>query len=148
MKKEINTEILIHASAKEIWNVLMDFDRYPEWNPFIIRIEGHKELGGELKIVLQSAGESTMNFVPLVVENKQAEKFAWHGTLLFKQLFNGIHCFELIEVAEKKTLFKHSETFNGFLVRFLGKELKKTEQNFHLMNESLRQRVESEFPSS
>ncbi|MDR7016726.1 hypothetical protein [Acinetobacter sp. 3657] len=39
MHKEINTEIIINGSSEEVWNTLMDFEAYPEWNPFIINIE-------------------------------------------------------------------------------------------------------------
>ncbi|MDR7016727.1 SRPBCC domain-containing protein [Acinetobacter sp. 3657] len=84
-----------------------------------------------------------MKFEPKVVENKQFSIFAWKGKLLVNGLFDGIHRFELVEVAENKTLLKHSEVFSGLLVMFVDKELKKTEQNFHIMNESLKQRVEN-----
>ena len=39
----ISTEIEISASDEEVWQVLSDFDAYPEWNPFIKTIEGKLE---------------------------------------------------------------------------------------------------------
>ncbi|WP_436861781.1 SRPBCC family protein [Acinetobacter haemolyticus] len=143
MHKEINTEIIIHGSVEEVWNVLMDFDAYPEWNPFITRIEGNQEVGAKLKVMLQSPDGSSMKFEPKVIESKQFSVFAWKGKLLVGGLFDGAHRFELVKVAENQTLLKHSEVFNGLLVMFVGKELKKTEQNFYIMNESLKQRVEN-----
>jgi len=36
--KRIAAEITIEASAAEVWKVITDFDRYPEWNRFTPRI--------------------------------------------------------------------------------------------------------------
>ena len=34
------SEIEIHSSQERIWEILADFSRYPEWNPFIRSIRG------------------------------------------------------------------------------------------------------------
>ena len=34
MAKHIKTFITINASKEEIWNVLTNFKKFPEWNPF------------------------------------------------------------------------------------------------------------------
>jgi len=46
--KEIYTEIEINSSAKIIWNILTNFDNYPNWNPFMKQIIG--ELQEDSKI--------------------------------------------------------------------------------------------------
>jgi len=38
--REVRTEIEIAASASSVWQVLTDFARYSEWNPFISCISG------------------------------------------------------------------------------------------------------------
>ena len=38
--RELSTEIIIRAPAGNVWRILTDFSRYPEWNPFIKKIEG------------------------------------------------------------------------------------------------------------
>ena len=40
---EATTEI--DAPPPEVWAVLTDFDRYPDWNPFIRAIVGDCEAG-------------------------------------------------------------------------------------------------------
>ncbi|MER3407514.1 MAG: SRPBCC domain-containing protein, partial [Nitrososphaera sp.] len=40
MAKEVRTEIEIAAGPQRVWQVITDFARYPEWNPFIRRVEG------------------------------------------------------------------------------------------------------------
>ena len=38
--KNIQTEILINTDITKVWDVLMNFDSYPKWNPFITSISG------------------------------------------------------------------------------------------------------------
>ena len=45
--KSINTEITINASTEIVWKVLMDFENYSNWNPFVTRIEGEPEVSLE-----------------------------------------------------------------------------------------------------
>ena len=35
MTKQIKTSIHINATKEKVWEILMDFEKYPEWNPFI-----------------------------------------------------------------------------------------------------------------
>ncbi len=51
--EEIKTEVVINAKPEEIWNVLTDFEKYPEWNPFIKSISGAHEEGEQLAIKVQ-----------------------------------------------------------------------------------------------
>jgi len=43
MAPSISTEIDIAAPPNKVWAVLTDYDRYAEWNPFLVKIYGDKE---------------------------------------------------------------------------------------------------------
>jgi len=141
--KEISTQIAIKASAAAIWNVLLDFDHYPEWNPFIKSISGKRKTGSQLTVFLQPPGEKGMTFKPTVLESKPHQEFRWLGKLWRGFLFNGEHYFLLQDMGNGTTNFIHGEKFTGILVGMLGGMLKNTKNGFEAMNEALKQRAES-----
>jgi len=38
--KKIETEIIINTTPERVWEILIDFENYPNWNPFIRAIVG------------------------------------------------------------------------------------------------------------
>ena len=46
--KEIYSEIEINAPANVVWDIITDFDNYPEWNPFIMEISGNQIVGKQI----------------------------------------------------------------------------------------------------
>ncbi|HEX3268824.1 MAG TPA: SRPBCC family protein [Gaiellaceae bacterium] len=54
--KEISTEIEIEATPDRVWQVVSDFDAYPDWNPFTRDICGKAERGSKLKVRIESPG--------------------------------------------------------------------------------------------
>tara|TARA_R100000278_G_C5377313_1_gene131183 strand:- start:307 stop:483 length:177 start_codon:yes stop_codon:yes gene_type:complete len=51
--KKIQTEIDIYADVSTVWNVLMDFENHPKWNPFIKSISGEKVPGKKLTVSIK-----------------------------------------------------------------------------------------------
>ncbi len=138
--KQIKTEILINASSEKVWQILMDFDNYPNWNPFIKYIQKSKSDSSKLEIEIQPPNGNKIQFNPIILDQIQNKKFSWKGKLLVSGLFDGEHIFELIANPDGSTTFIHSEKFSGILVPFIN--LKSTEKGFILMNQKLKQLAE------
>ena len=133
-KKHIETQIEIDASPETIWHHLTNFSAFPEWNPFLLSAEGNIKEGSQLKI---NAGG--MKFNPTVQSVKKGHHLQWKGKLLFNGLFDGEHRFEIVQQANGKCLFKHSEKFNGILVGLFAKKLDQdTLTGFQKMNEAMK----------
>ena len=141
MAHTIATSVLISAPASRVWSVLMDFDSYPAWNPFIRSIKGDTRVGAGLEVVIEASGRKPQTFRPVIVELDPERIFSWRGTLPIPGLFTGEHRFELSEQASV-TRFLQSERFSGLLVPFVGGVLAATEQGFRAMNEELKARSE------
>lgn len=143
MRHELDTEIDIDASPEAVWAVLVDLDRYADWNPFIVSASGKVEVGQRLVNRMQPSGGRAMTFKPTVTAVQTASVFEWLGHLGFAGLFDGRHRFELHRTATG-TRFVHSEYFDGVLVRLLRKSLDTNTRNgFVAMNNALKARAES-----
>ncbi|MCV9388303.1 SRPBCC domain-containing protein [Reichenbachiella ulvae] len=138
MKLSISSDILINAPAEKVWSILMDFEKYPDWNPLVKEIKGNPEVGNTISVSLPG-----MNFKPEVLALKENSEFRWKGKLLFKGLFDGEHYFILEERDGGVELF-HGEYFSGLLVGMLRKKLEgETLDGFKAMNESLKKLAEA-----
>ncbi len=140
---EIRTSILIHATPDKAWRVLMDFENYPNWNPFIKSIAGKAEKGGRLVVRIEPPDANGMTFKPTVLATLPNQQFRWIGRLLFPGLFDGEHIFELTGHGNGTTTLVQRERFRGILVPFFKKMLNNnTLRGFEMMNIALKARVE------
>jgi hypothetical protein len=138
--KNIQTEILINTDITKVWDVLMNFDNYPKWNPFITSISGERKLGSRLTVSIKPPGGKGMTFKPRVLAFEINKELRWLGHLLFTGFFDGEHKFELIDNGNGTTTFKQSEKFNGIFVGLLN--LENTQKGFEAMNEKLKEMAE------
>ncbi|MGZ3790351.1 MAG: SRPBCC family protein [Bacteriovorax sp.] len=140
---KIETEIKINAPVQVVWNVLTDFSRHPEWNPFIKSIVGTLSPGERLKVHICPPGQSGMSFAPFVLKVDPEKEFSWKGKLLVPGLFDGEHFFLLENIGPNETRLVHGEQFSGLLVPLLKSMLSRTKMGFDLMNQALKERAES-----
>lgn len=138
MALTIRTHIDINAPRQQVWQVLTDFDRYPEWNPFVQSLTGEVQEGKQIKIQLPG-----MKFQPTVLAFRQNEELRWLGHLWVKGIFDGEHFFQLEELPNGQTRLIHGEHFSGLLVPVLKKQLlNDTKAGFIAMNEALKMKSE------
>ena len=52
----VRVETAIAAPPKAVWKVLVDFARYPEWNPFTVRVETEAKVGARVKMDVMLGG--------------------------------------------------------------------------------------------
>lgn len=139
MKKEIKTSVRINAAKEKVWQVLTDFEKYPEWNSFITSLSGEVNEGKRISVNLQGIA-----FKPIVIKFQKNTEFRWLGHLGFKGLFDGEHRFLLLDNGDGTTTFEQSEKFSGILVKLLAKRLEReTKPGFEQMNGEIKVRVET-----
>jgi hypothetical protein len=142
-KRILETSVDIDADAATVWQVLMDFSAYAEWNPFIRSIEGQARPGERLSVMIQPPGQGAMRFRPHVQRAEQHRVFSWLGKLLVAGLFDGRHEFALEEIGEETRFFQR-ETFSGLLVPLAWKKMEQpTRAGFEAMNQAIKARAEA-----
>ena len=140
--KIVSTSILISAPPERVWDVLTDFPRHPEWNPFIRSISGPLVPGEKLRVHIKPPGGKGMTFNPTVLTAQPARELRWKGKLLLPGIFDGEHFFRL-EPSGDGTRFVHGEKFSGLLVAVMGaSSFEQIERGFRDMNEAIKERAE------
>lgn len=139
MATSIHTTIDINATPNQVWEILTDFDKYSEWNPFVKKIEGDIAVGNRFKAEI-----GNMKFKPVVIAFEKGKVFEWLGHFLIPGVFfDGQHKFELISNQDGTTTLNHSEKFKGILVPLMKKKLMtETKVDFESLNEALKKRAE------
>ena len=141
--KELKTSIVINAFPADIWRVLLDFENYPQWNPFIVSINGSPEPGEKIVAKIHPPGQQAMTFKPPLLKVEENKEFRWLGHLIFPGIFDGEHAFIIEHSEESKSIFRHEEKFSGILVPIFWKLLDQhTRAGFIEMNQALKMRVE------
>jgi hypothetical protein len=140
--KQIARSVSISASADRVWEILVDFARYPEWNPFVTSVEGEPAPGKRLRVRLRPPGGMGMTFKPRVLVASSGCELRWIGRLLVPGLFDGEHSFTIERVGARSCRMVQAEKFTGLLVSLFGRGFDATAVGFEQMNQALKARAE------
>ena len=142
MTVEIFTEILIEAQPKKVWEILTDFENYPEWNSFVKSVEGNIKVGNIISVRIEPPNGNGLTFKPVVVAYEPEKELRWLGKFFIKGVLDGEHQFKLIDNKNGTTTFIQSETFTGILVGVFKNNLNNTKIGFERMNLELKELAE------
>jgi hypothetical protein len=138
--KELRTEIEISSGPEKVWNILTDFGKYDQWNPFIHRITGEAKEGTKIQIHLETPGGKKRSYEPTVTRVDPGRELRWMGK---SWVLNGEHVFSIEQLQEGRVRFVQREVFDGLLTRFFGKSLDTdVKKGLEEMNKALKERAE------
>ena len=141
--KELSTEIEFDGTPQEVWTTLTDLQTYPQWNPFLEKVDGELTVGAKLDVRLQPVDERGITMHPTVLAAEPGRELRWIGHLMIPGIFDGEHRFLIEEAGPGRVRFTQSERFGGIMVPLLWKKLRDggTAKGFRAMNEALARRV-------
>ncbi|MGW0826302.1 SRPBCC family protein [Streptomyces sp. NPDC002845] len=141
--RRISSAVHIRDTVDRVWGVLTDFERFHEWNPFLVEAAGQAVPGARLtlRLRLPDSGRE-MVFRPTVLESEPGRLLRWRGRFGVPGVFDGVHSFELTP-HDGGTRVVQTERFSGLLVPFAGSIITPSEQGFQRLTDALKARVES-----
>jgi hypothetical protein len=139
----LTSEIVINAASDVVWQVLIDFDSYPDWNPVEIEARGEAVVGAAFEHTGKLPGRKPRTFKARIIEATPGRALAWKGSILVPGLFDVRHHFEIDSLAEDRSTLRQFEHFSGVLVPFMRGILRDTHAAFELANKAIKQRAES-----
>ena len=108
-------EVTINAPPSEIWRVLVDLDRYPEWNRYATSAIGELRVGGDIEINVPRQGEKRGPVNNRVTELVTNQRLCWRSLNWYKFLVYGVRCRHLEVQPDGTTIFREVETMHGSL---------------------------------
>jgi hypothetical protein len=138
----LTSEIVIAAPSETIWDVLVDFGSYAEWNPVEIEARGEAVVGGVLEHTAQLPGRKPMTFKAKIIEATPARALAWKGKIVIPGLFDVTHHFAIESLDDGRSRPRQFEHFSGVLVPFMRGILRDTQTAFGLANQAIKERAE------
>ena len=143
VRRRIATGLDIAAAPGRVREALLDGCRYPDWNPYLVRIEGTIAAGSE--IVAHSRGEDGQEMeIPVLVVSVDGSSMVWEGGMPDRSQLKGDHRFEWEALPDGRTRLRHYEDFTGALMEPIVISRAATiEANFVRMNTALRDYCEA-----
>lgn len=139
MARKVESAITIHAPARRVWEVLTDFDRFPQWNPFILKARGKVREGEKVRILMKLRSGFRMPVRPTLLKVEPERELVWIGRLLIPGLIDGEHHFLIEPVSDSQVRFIQREVFHGVLLPFFWWMLKGDAlSGFASMNQALK----------
>ncbi len=139
---ELRTEIEIEAPPSRVWQVLLDFERYPEWNPFITSITGKAEPGAALDVTLGLADGRQVHESPSINVLEPETELRWTLVRVHRRFLALEHFFLLRPAGEGRTRLVHGANIQGLFVKLAGHTLTLATRASVGMNIALKERVE------
>ena len=105
---EVIHEIDVAASPAVVWEVLIDLDRYPEWNRYSPNVRGRVAVG-EVISVEAHLDDEIQHVQNVVTSVKTNEELCWQSTDWYGFLASGTRCRWLSATEDGDTLLVHHE---------------------------------------
>lgn len=144
---DLVAEIEIAAPAPVVWDTLIDFARYSEWNPFFVELAGEPREGAVLRARLGSAEGVEFTQNPLVTRVRAPDELRWRTRLWWAGVLDAEHFVEL-HPSSAGTRVKNGERIMGWALPYVSGRLTRIARGCVGMNEALKRRVEAPSPGA
>ncbi len=121
------TERVIDAAPAEIWELLTDAERYPEWNRSVVSLSGQIAEGETVKLVAAVSPKRT--FALHVRDLEAGSRMVWEGGMPLG-LFVGVRTFELHPLPDETTRFSMREEYRGALAPLIARSIPDLSESF------------------
>ena len=141
---EFRTTFPVAASAETVWGILVDFDRWSEWNPSVPSISGEARLGSTVALTLAMPRRPSAKVKATITEFDPERRLCWHGTVGGDRVFAGTREFTIDPQPDGTVLVTHVEDVTGLLSPVFRAVMGSAIQEHHdNLNEALKDRAES-----
>lgn len=142
--KTIETQIKANTTPEKIWKILINFEEYELWNPFMIKVVGDAKLGSKIMVKIQTVRGKQRTYYPTITRLEINKELRWKGKSFLPGIFDGERIFIIEKSTDNKVSFIHKEIFTGLGVKLVGDKLDEDlRESFDKMNIALKTKAEN-----
>ena len=142
--KTIETQIKANSTPEKIWKILINFEEYESWNPFMIKVVGDAKLGSKIMVKIQTVRGKQRTYYPTITRLEINKELRWKGKSFLPGIFYGERIFIIEKSTDNKVSFIHKEIFTGLGVKLVGDKLDEDlRESFDKMNIALKTKAEN-----
>ena len=142
--KTIETQIKANSTPEKIWKILINFEEYELWNPFMIKVVGDAKLGSKIMVKIQTVRGKQRTYYPTITRLEINKELRWKGKSFLPGIFDGERIFIIEKSTDNKVSFIHKEIFTGLGVKLVGNKLDEDlRESFDKMNIALKTKAEN-----
>ncbi len=137
--------IRIEAPATVVWDILVDFARYPEWNPFTVRVESSGLIGEPVIVYIARGHSAKLMRQDFVLETFDPPvQISWRLPKIFhRSLFTAYRIQRVDPLGPGECTYTTSDEFSGLLARRIHRAQGRwVERQFIRVAEALKARAE------
>jgi hypothetical protein len=124
--RAVGASIEIDAPLPEVWAVLKDVARYPEWNPFTVSVATDFQVGSpvDMRVCLKGKKKSdgtrkTMHQVEYVTSYTEGSRVSWGVNVGPGWLIKADRWQQLTDLGDGRTRYETVDEFTGVGVPFM-----------------------------
>jgi hypothetical protein len=112
--KCVRAEIEIDAPIDRVWQMLVDLERYGEWNPFTPVAKSSLKLGDPVELQVRLVGDRLMKRVEYITRN-EPYTLGWEMQMGPRFLLHAERCQVLTPLEGNRTHYSSEDCFTGWL---------------------------------
>ncbi len=127
MVRGVGASCEIDADVATVWSVLVDVDRYPEWNPFTVSVKTTLEVGSPVDMrvclkgrVKKDGSRRTMHQVERITSfEPEKHRLSWGVNVGPAWFIDADRYQELTDLGDGRTRYETCDEFTGVGVGFM-----------------------------
>lgn len=137
-------KITINAPAEKVWDILVDLEKYPEWNPFTYKVEGKVALGEPVTLYVQmKENDQRVQKEEVCVVNKP-NHLAWKMSMISPFILAAQRDQLIEKIDEQSCTYESIDAFQGLLTPVVMASFKQhIEAGFNALAKALKERAEA-----
>ncbi|MCS6904953.1 MAG: SRPBCC domain-containing protein [Bacteroidia bacterium] len=113
---EVQESIELPQPIEKVWEVLTDFEKYPQWNPYIRKVTGKFAVNETLWVQIGYPFVVPFYIAPQVIAISPPYSFSWGGKFLLPGLLDGLFLVVLYPLEPKLTRVVLKEQLEGIFL--------------------------------